>query len=155
MPKIKTKKTVYPEGWDIVEKSLGEFQREMREAENEPTEGKAKNEVTWPLTMYDTRQYSTIRINHKRTRYIYEMYFKRKEISKELYDFLIKDGYADASLIAKWKKQGYEKLCCVSCITQGDHNFKTTCVCRVPKSQTSQKLVQCKTCGCKGCCSGD
>jgi hypothetical protein len=28
-----------------------------------------------------------------------------------LYDWLLKNGYADAMLIAKWKKTGYEKVC--------------------------------------------
>jgi len=28
-----------------------------------------------------------------------------------LYDWLLKNKYADAALIAKWKKQGYEKVC--------------------------------------------
>jgi bud site selection protein 31 len=76
-----------------------------------------------------------MRISHTRSRYIYELYYKREAISKELYDWLLKEGYADAkcapyypvliqqtdcilwlSLIAKWKKAGYEKLCCVRCI---------------------------------------
>ena len=35
---------------------------------------------------------------------------------QELYDWLLKEGYGDANLIAKWKKAGYEKLCCVRCI---------------------------------------
>jgi bud site selection protein 31 len=32
------------------------------------------------------------------------MYYKNKEISKATYDFCLKNGYADAALIAKWKK---------------------------------------------------
>jgi bud site selection protein 31 len=96
-----------------------------------------------------------LQVNHKRSRYIYEMYHKRKEISKELFEFLLREKYADSNLIAKWKKQGYEKLCCVSCIQTKDHNFKTTCICRVPQSDRSQKNIQCTTCGCKGCSSGD
>lgn len=31
-------------------------------------------------------------------------------MSKPLYDYLLKNGYADRNLIAKWKKQGYEKV---------------------------------------------
>lgn len=145
MPKVKTKKTKAPEGFDEIEPKLKEFDREMREAENETTDGKSKNEITWPLT----------RVHHKRSRFVYELYYKRKEISKELYEFLLREGYAEGNLIAKWKKQGYEKLCCLSCIQTKDHNFQTTCICRVPKSDRSQKHVQCKACGCKGCASGD
>ncbi len=49
-------------------------------------------------------------IFHPGSRYIYELYYEKEAISKQLYDWLLKNGYADASLIAKWKKQGYEKV---------------------------------------------
>ena len=39
------------------------------------------------------------------------MYYEKEAISKQLYDWLLKNGYADGNLIAKWKKQGYEKVC--------------------------------------------
>jgi len=97
----------------------------MRDAENESHEGKRKSESLWPI----------MRISHARSRYIYELYYKREAISKELYDWLLKEKYADTklvpdlhqialfcslplsqSLIAKWKKTGYEKLCCLRCI---------------------------------------
>lgn len=45
------------------------------------------------------------------SRYIYELYYEKEAISKQLYDWLLKNKYADAALIAKWKKQGYEKVC--------------------------------------------
>ena len=44
------------------------------------------------------------------SRYIYELYYEKEAISKPLYDWLLKNGYADGNLIAKWKKQGYEKV---------------------------------------------
>ena len=44
------------------------------------------------------------------SRYVYELYYEKEAISKALYDWLLKNGYADANLIAKWKKQGYEKV---------------------------------------------
>lgn len=53
----------------------------------------------------------------------------------ELYDYCIKEGYADKNLIAKWKKQGYENLCCLRCIQTRDTNFGTNCICRVPKGK--------------------
>jgi hypothetical protein len=53
----------------------------------------------------------------------------------ELYEYCIKEGYADKNLIAKWKKQGYENLCCLRCIQTRDTNFGTNCICRVPKSK--------------------
>ncbi|KAL5220458.1 hypothetical protein ABZP36_025171 [Zizania latifolia] len=80
---------------------------------------------------------------------------RRKEISKELYEFCLDQSYADRNLIAKWKKPGYERLCCLRCIQTRDHNFATTCVCRVPKHLREEKVIECVHCGCKGCASGD
>mgnify|MGYP001075182244 CR=1 FL=1 len=70
-------------------------------AENEPHEGKRKAEAVWPI----------FRIHHQRSRYIYELYFRRKTISRELYDYCLREGIADANLIAKWKK--VRAACCV------------------------------------------
>jgi len=36
------------------------------------------------------------------SRYIYELYYKKEAISKPLYDWLLKNGYGDPNLIAKW-----------------------------------------------------
>lgn len=47
----------------------------------------------------------------KGSRYIYDLYYGKEAISKQLYEWLLKNNYADANLIAKWKKQGYEKVC--------------------------------------------
>lgn len=44
------------------------------------------------------------------SRYIYDLYYGKEAISKQLYEWLLKNGYADGNLIAKWKKQGYEKV---------------------------------------------
>ena len=81
---------------------------------------------------------------------------KKKEISRELYDYCIREKWADENLVAKWKKAGYERLCCLACIQNKDHNFGTTCICRVPKAKLEEgKIVQCQHCGCRGCASGD
>jgi bud site selection protein 31 len=123
-----------------------EMVNQMRDAENEPHEGKRKIEGTWKI----------MRLHHQRSRYIYELYYKKKEISKDLYEYCLKEKWADAMLIAKWKKTGYEKLCCILCIQNQDMNFKSACICRVPKNQLEDgKLVQCVGCGCRGCGSGD
>lgn len=60
----------------------------------------------------------------------------------ELYEFCLKEGYADKNLIAKWKKQGYENLCCLRCIQCRDTNFGTNCICRVPKSKLEEVLLK-------------
>lgn len=63
-------------------------------AENNPHDGKRKCEALWPI----------FKIAHQKSRYIFDLYHRRKEISKELYEFCMDQGYADRNLIAKWKK---------------------------------------------------
>ncbi|GAA97294.1 uncharacterized protein L969DRAFT_84272 [Mixia osmundae IAM 14324] len=148
MPKIKTSRTrAPPEGFEEIESVLDEYARRMRDVESESHEGKRKAESTWPI----------MRINHTRSRYIYDLYYKREAISKELYDWLLKEKYADATLIAKWKRSGYENLCCARCVQSRDMNYAgSTCICRVPKAALKEgTVVECNFCGCRGCASGD
>ncbi|CAK9159562.1 unnamed protein product [Ilex paraguariensis] len=145
MPKVKTNRVQYPEGWELIEPTLRELQAKMREAENDPHDGKRKCETLWPI----------FKIAHQKSRYVFELYHRRKEISKELYEFCLDQGYADPNLIAKWKKPGYERLCCLTCMQPRDHNFQTTCVCRVPKHLREEKVIECVHCGCRGGASGD
>ncbi|RKO88967.1 G10 protein [Blyttiomyces helicus] len=145
MPKVKRGRKPPPEGWDLVEPTLTELSQKMREAENESHEGKRKVESLWPI----------FRLHHQRSRYIYDMFYRRKAISRPLYDYCLKEGYADAALIAKWKKPGYEKVCCLRCVQPRDTNFGTTCICRVPKEKLEEgKVIECLHCGCRGCASG-
>jgi bud site selection protein 31 len=153
MPKIRTLRTKKaPAGWELIEPTLSEMMNAMRDAENEPHEGKRKVESGWKI----------LKLHHQRSRYIYDLYYKKKvavyllkEISKELYEYCLNEKWADASLIAKWKKNGYEKLCCIACINN-EHNFQGVCACRVPKSKLAPgKLIQCVHCGCRGCASCD
>ncbi|XP_057775714.1 protein BUD31 homolog 2 isoform X1 [Salvia miltiorrhiza] len=145
MPKVKTNRVKIPEGWELIEPTLRELQAKMREAENDPHDGKRKCEALWPI----------FKIAHQKSRYIFDLFHRRKEISKELYEFCLDQGYADRNLIAKWKKPGYERLCCLRCMQPRDHNFQTTCVCRVPKHLREEKVIECVHCGCNGCASGD
>lgn len=146
MPKVKTKRVRTPKGFEVLEDTLQAFETKMREAENDDNEEKRKDEVMWPI----------FRIHHQRSRYIYQMYYDKKEISKEVYQFCLDQKYADANLIAKWKKNGYERLCCLKCIQGKDTNYGTTCICRVPRNNMDpDHLVECKSCGCRGCSSSD
>jgi bud site selection protein 31 len=114
-------------------------------AENADQAGKRKDELLWPI----------FRLHHQRSRYIYEMFYQHKKITKEVYQFALQEKYADANLIAKWKKSGYEKLCCLRCIQPKDTNYGTTCICRVPSGHMEEgKVVECVHCGCRGCASG-
>ena len=146
MPKIRTVRNRNhqpPEGWDLIEPTIEELEAKMREAESETHEGKRRTESLWPI----------FKIHHQKSRYIYELYYKRQSISKELYEYCVKNRIADAALIAKKKKQGYENLCCLRCIQVRDTNFGTNCICRVPrdKLEEGRKLVECIHCGCRGC----
>lgn len=139
---LRNKRKAPPDGWELIEPTLDELEQKMREAETAPHEGKRKTEVLWPI----------FKIHHQKSRYIYDLYYKRKAISKELYDYCIAEKIADANLIAKWKKAGYENLCCLRCIQTRDTNFGTNCVCRVPKTKLEEgKVVECVHCGCHGC----
>ncbi|ESR37550.1 hypothetical protein CICLE_v10029519mg [Citrus x clementina] len=94
MPKVRTNRTKYPDGWELIAPTLREMEAKMREAENDPHDGKRKCETLWPI----------FKIAHQRSQYIFELYYKRNEISKELYEFCLDQGYGDSNLIAKWKK---------------------------------------------------
>lgn len=76
MPKVKTSRMVYPERWELVEPTLSELKAKMR-AENDPHDGKRKCEALWPI----------FRIARQKSLYIFDLYYKRQEISKELYEF--------------------------------------------------------------------
>ncbi|KNC87251.1 protein BUD31 [Sphaeroforma arctica JP610] len=143
MPKVKrSRRKPPPDGWDLIEPTLLEFEQRMREAVNESHEGKRKSESTWPI----------FRVHHQRSKYVYDLFYKRKAISKDLYEYCLKEKYADANLIAKWKKSGYENLCCLRCIQTRDTNFGTQCICRVPKKKLEEeKVIECVHCGCRGC----
>ena len=134
-----------PKGFDIIEPQITELIQRLKDAENAPSEGKRKVESIWPI----------LRIHHQISRFIYET-FKKKEISRDVYEYCIDQKIADAKLIAKWKKKGYEKLCCLSCIQNKNNNNNTTCICRVPKDKLEfGRKIECIHCGCGGCASCD
>ncbi|TAQ90410.1 hypothetical protein B7494_g1249 [Chlorociboria aeruginascens] len=99
MPAIRhaSKRKAPPEGFSDIEDALLKFSNDMKDAENAPSVGVPKHQVHWPI----------FQISHKRSRYVYEMYYEKEAISKQLYEWLLKNSYADAMLIAKWKKEGY------------------------------------------------
>ncbi|RYP10474.1 hypothetical protein DL764_000657 [Monosporascus ibericus] len=136
-----------PAGFEDIRDDLEVFAIKMKDAQNAPAAASApKHQAQWPI----------FQIAHQRSRYVYELYYEKEAISRQLYDWLLKNGYADPMLIAKWKKQGYEKLCCLRCIQTKETNFQSTCVCRVPRAQLKDDQdVQCVNCGCRGCSSSD
>ena len=93
MPRIRRKKTKVPKGFEVIEDTLNDLEEKMRDAVLESHEGKRKKEAIWPI----------LKIHHQRTRYIWESY-KKKKINRNVYEFCIREKYADKHLIAKWKK---------------------------------------------------
>ncbi|EER19109.1 g10 protein, putative [Perkinsus marinus ATCC 50983] len=90
MPKVRTLRSKKaPEGWDEIEATLMELDRKMRDAENEPHEDKRKTELLWPIH----------KLNHQRSRYVFDMYYKKKAISKELFRYCLEEGWADKQLV--------------------------------------------------------
>ncbi|KAK0088445.1 hypothetical protein PV325_011974 [Microctonus aethiopoides] len=142
MPKVRRSRKSPPEGWELIEPTLEELEQKMREAESEPHEGKRRQESLWAI----------LKIHHQKSRYIYDLFHRRQAINRELYDYCLKENIADKNLISKWKKSGYENLCCLKCIQTRDTNFGTTCICRVPKEKLEEgRVVECIHCGCRGC----
>lgn len=112
---------------------------------NEPHEGLRKNESQWPIHQ----------LNWQKSRYIYDLYYTYNRISKEVYDYCIVNKIIDASLIAKWKKPGYERLCSTYVINPRNYNFGTVSICRVPKQCLAPGTeIEDPTTGCRGCASG-
>lgn len=50
-----------PKGYNLIEPTLSELSQKMRDAENEPVEGKRKPELLWPI----------YQLHHQRSRYIF------------------------------------------------------------------------------------
>ena len=103
MPAIRhaSKRKPPPEGFSDIEDDLLIFANKMKDAQNKTAPTGPKHQAQWEV----------FQISHQRSRYVYDLYYEKEAISKQLYDWLLKNGYADAMLIAKWKKQGYEKVC--------------------------------------------
>ncbi len=61
-----------PEGWELIEPTLEELEQKMKESEADSHEGKRKVEALWPI----------FKIHHQRSRYIFDLFYKRKAISR-------------------------------------------------------------------------
>jgi bud site selection protein 31 len=135
-----------PAGWDYIEPTMTALANELREANTAGHGGKQRHEAMWPVHQ----------INNQRSRYVYDMFYVHRKISRELYQYCLKNKLADADLIAKWKKPGYEKLCSTFVINSRNFPFGTTAICRVPRKKLQpgkQMFFEAHT-GCRGCASG-
>lgn len=144
MAKVKKGKKP-PEGYDRIEPTLTKLRSKLKEAQKQSIKAETKTSSLWPI----------LKLNNQISRYVYSMYYDKKIISKELYDYLLQQKEVNAELIAKWKKQGYEHLCCVNCIVVNEKHHGTTCICRVPTADVKRINDGCVACGCLGCASTD
>merc|ERR1712096_72446 len=62
---------------------MGELEGKMREAETESHEGKRKAEALWPI----------FKIHHQKARYIFDLFYRRKAISRELSEVYPDQGH--------------------------------------------------------------
>eukprot|EP00656_Telonema_subtile_P026598 TRINITY_DN2857_c0_g1_i2.p1 TRINITY_DN2857_c0_g1~~TRINITY_DN2857_c0_g1_i2.p1 ORF type:complete len:219 (-),score=44.19 TRINITY_DN2857_c0_g1_i2:88-744(-) len=108
-------------------------------------QGKRKAECTWKIH----------KIHWERNRFIYNLHFVDKKISKPLYDYLCRQKIADGPLIAKWRKPGYEYLCSLSAIDTRNTNYGTSSICRVPLHLRGDRPTPSITTGCISCASTD
>lgn len=146
LPKRWNKKRAPPPGFEVVEATLEALEHELRDKIKETNEKKRKTESMWPVHQ----------IGWQKSRYIYDMFYTYNRISRQVYDYCLKQKLVDAALIAKWKKQGYERLCSTYVINPTNYKFGTTSICRVPIKDRGleQKTAQDPTTGCCGCASG-
>ena len=133
-----------PAGFEDVVDILNAYEAEMKEAINAPHENRRRIESTWDVSS----------VNFRRTRELGKM-LRTGQISKEVFEYCAKMGFVDGGLAKKWKLKGYERLCCVQCVNPKNHDHGGTCVCRVPASKRQAGDIQCATCGCSGCASGE
>ena len=130
--------------------TLTALSTELRVAVAAPHAGLRKTESQWPI----------FQLNWQRTRYVYDMYCIYHKIGKEVYDYCVRSNIVDSSLIAKWKKPGYELLCSTYVITPSNYKFGGVSICRVPfnkrkKDETGNiEEITDATTGCRGCASG-
>lgn len=119
----------------------------MREAVNEDTSDRRKTESAWKVH----------RLHWEKNRFIYDLMYVRKVMSRQLFDWLVKERVADGPLIAKWRKPGYEILCSLLAIQKSGHNFGGTSLCRVPMRRRTpqQRRTPDVQTGCICCASGD
>jgi hypothetical protein len=70
--KLKNKKA--PEGWSMIEEVIEDFEQQMKDAVADEAEGKRKCEASWKIH----------RIHWEKNRFIYDLMYVRKVMSREL-----------------------------------------------------------------------
>ena len=93
------KKRQAPAGHEYIKPVLDAMENELRNVVNQDASSLRKTEAQWPVHQ----------INYQRTRYLYDMHFKYKKISRELLDWCVQQKLADGPLMQYWRRPGYER----------------------------------------------
>ncbi len=132
-----------PPGLECIEQELLDIERRMRAAES--AESSQRTKATWAI----------MRLHRERSRLVFDAFWTQHRISRRLYDWCVSPvggALADRELVAKWRRSGYERLCCLRCIQGAETHTGKVCVCRVPRESLAEgQSVECAYCGCSGC----
>ena len=70
MSKFVWMKKKKPPGWELIEDTLDEYEAKMKEAVNDPHEGRRKCESNWMVH----------RLHYEKNRFLYDIYYKKKQV---------------------------------------------------------------------------
>ncbi|KAJ9527855.1 hypothetical protein QJQ45_005503 [Haematococcus lacustris] len=128
--KLKNKKP--PEGWELIEEVIEDFEQQMKEAVNEEQDGKRKAELTWKIHLAHDGASSS-----------------RKQQEPA--------ATAGSQLQPAATGSSQQAAAASSSSNQGNHNFGTTSHCRVPLALrgAQQRITPDVQTGCVSCASGD
>jgi bud site selection protein 31 len=87
-----------PEGWELLESTIEDFEAQMRDAVAEDHDGKRKNETTWRIH----------RIHFEKNRFIYDLMYKQQALSKDLVRGLLRPT-------GRWGTQALLCVCTLVC----------------------------------------
>ncbi|KAF7683205.1 Protein BUD31 like protein [Astathelohania contejeani] len=129
-----------PPGFEELRPFFSEIDRKLSEEVNSTREYKKSSHAYWNI----------FKLHRKRSRYVYDLY-KSQAISPALFYYCTENKFCDSGLVNKWKKRGYENLCCVRCVQPIESRQGGMCICRVPKHKFKGESIECDNCGCNGC----
>lgn len=154
-----------PEEFKNFQEKLNEFDIVLKQRIIEARE-KAKEDKQKGLREGLREDSEIFKINNEKTRYIYDLYYVEKTMPKKVYQWILKEKLIDNVLLAKWKKKGYEQLCCARCINRKEFLAgDKVCICRVSTNSQNKgkknkkkggdgddkEITICTLCGCNGC----
>eukprot|EP00477_Mikrocytos_mackini_P001689 GAHX01001827.1.p1 GENE.GAHX01001827.1~~GAHX01001827.1.p1 ORF type:complete len:151 (-),score=17.70 GAHX01001827.1:123-575(-) len=129
-----------PSGWGEIEGILIKYENKMLEIYMESSGNRSSKEMLWKIS----------KLNKEKTLEISQI-----NISKTMaagIAFGVELGYIDTSLLRQCNKRGFEKLCCMNCITPQYTENLRKCICRVRSNDiVGTVFTECNICGCMGC----